>query len=565
LGFTDDLIANFSKFIGLSVISQYSSYEMKDSTLPQETGKLGADYLITGSFRKFRESVRVNVQLNREKDKSVVFAKQYNDSLDDILQTQDDIIEQIVSILQKQIDYDILSFSYKKKKVDLAAYENWLMGMSYLKKGSLRNDLKARSCFEEALKIDPHYARAYSGISLSYFNEWSCQLWNRWDVNKKGAHKFALKALEYDENDYISLTVLGRTYLYTEEFEKAEHYVRKSIRMNPNDADNLIQASFTLMYLGYANESVKLYEKASMLNPLHQDDYFIYGSTFYFETGQFEKSLQLGKMVDTKNCWVDFPAYMAALYFHLSDYENMKLWWSSFLKRYKNHITRNSATIEKEALEWHKSINPYKGKTNLKEFWKYIDGSTVVALQKNENTIKHNEIAGFIQKGEVWELSYKGDTVLIKDNKGNHDIARLLAEPEKEFLCTELMETVLENANIVEAIDRKAKSDYHRRILELQAEITEAEKTNNSAEAIQLREEYENLLEHLSQSLGLSGNTRKTGSSTEKARSAVTWRIRNAINKIEKVHPLLANHLSKSIKTGTFCSYKPEYLIDWDI
>ena len=563
-GFTDDLIANFSRFIGLSLISQYSSYEMKNN--PAEiTGRLAADYLITGSFRKFGERVRMNVQLIRMRDRCIVFVKQYNDSLDTILQTQDDIIEQIVSILQKQIDYDILSFSYKKNKVELAAYENWLMGMNYLKKGSLRNDLKARTYFEEALKIDPHFARAYSGLSLSYFNEWTCQLWDRWDVSKKGAHNFALKALEFDENDYISLTVLGRTYLYTEEFEKAEHYVRKSLRMNPNDADNLIQVAFTLMFLGYENESIKLYEKATELNPLHQNDYYSYGSIFHFEAGNFETALQLGKMVTSNNYWVDFPAYMAATYYHLSDFKQMRIYWDIFLERFKNYITKSSTVDEMEALEWQIKVNPYKKKTNLMEFWNYIGNNNETVPVKKSGAQTPNEMACFIQKGEMRELSFQGETGVIKDNKGNRDIARLLAEPEKEIHCTELMETVLEDVHLVEAADQKAKLDYQRRILQLQGDIDEAEKINNSTEANELREEYDNLIEHLSQSFGLAGKKRKTGAYVEKARSAVTWRIRNAINKIEKIHPQLANHLSKSIKTGTFCSYKPEHLIIWKV
>ena len=80
-----------------------------------------------------------------------------------------------------------------------------------------------------------------------------------------------------------------------------------------------------------------------------------------------------------------------------------------------------------------------------------------------------------------------------------------------------------------------------------------------------LREEYDSLLDHLSKSLSLSGKTRKVGSTVEKARSAVTWRIRNAIKKIENVHPELGNHLSKSIKTGTNCAYLPEVDVNWTL
>ena len=105
--------------------------------------------------------------------------------------------------------------------------------------------------------------------------------------------------------------------------------------------------------------------------------------------------------------------------------------------------------------------------------------------------------------------------------------------------------------------------NYLNRIKEIQIEIENAEELNNTIGLTSLREEYDSLLEHLSESLGMSGKSRKVGSTVEKARTAVTWRIRSSIKKIQKVHPSLANHLSKSIRTGTQCSYKPELLIDW--
>jgi hypothetical protein len=77
--------------------------------------------------------------------------------------------------------------------------------------------------------------------------------------------------------------------------------------------------------------------------------------------------------------------------------------------------------------------------------------------------------------------------------------------------------------------------------------------------------EYNTLVDHLSASLGLGHKPREMGSSVEKARSAITWRIRNVIKKISSTHPKLATHLSKSINTGTFCSYKPEVNIDWEL
>jgi hypothetical protein len=71
--------------------------------------------------------------------------------------------------------------------------------------------------------------------------------------------------------------------------------------------------------------------------------------------------------------------------------------------------------------------------------------------------------------------------------------------------------------------------------------------------------------QYLSQrkAIGLGGRERKMGDSSERARSAVTWRIRHAIKKLAVVHPALARHLRVSLKTGVFCSYEPEKETPW--
>ncbi len=564
MALTEDLIINFSKFLGLSVISQYSTQHINDLSDDEAIAKLGADYLVKGSLRTMDDIIRIGIQLIRYKDRKVVFAANYEESLDSIFSTQDQIIQQIVSALQQQIDYDLLSYSYKKDRVELAAYENWLIGMAALKKGSPEQDLIARRYFESALKIDPNYARAYTGISLSYYNEWSCQLWDRWDVSKKGAHKYALKALELDENDYISLSVLGRTYLFASEFEKAEHCLRKSLRMNPSDAGNLIQVAFSLMYLGYPEESIKLYHKAIDLNPFHKSIYFAYGSNFYFECGQFEKSIELGKKVELHSAWLDFPVYLAAAHYHLNQSDLMLKNWQEFLRSFKKKIATGKEQLEQEALSWHINVNPYQNKTFLKPFWKHISDSSHFSYAEIYHPLPKLENPSFIRKGEMWEIKFKGKTVLLKDAKGFRDIANLLANPNQDIHCNELMGSTLEAIGS-KLIDQQAKQEYQKRINELQEEIRSAEEMNDLSSLPKLNEEYDRLLEHLSNALGLAGKIREKGSSVEKARSAVTWRIRSTVKRIEKAHPELAKHLNTSIKTGTLCAYRPELDVKWKI
>jgi TolB-like protein/Tfp pilus assembly protein PilF len=561
-GFTEDLIINFSKFIGLSVISQYSTQYIADATDIGAISRLGADYIITGTFRSLGDNFRIGVQLIRTRDNKVVFAGNHDETLEAILSTQDTITQQMVSVLQRQIDHDLLSYSYKKSSVDLAAYENWLLGKHLLKKGTVESDAAAREHFEAALRIDPGFARAYSGISLTYFNEWSCQLWDRWEVSQKGAHEFALKAIELDENDYVSLAVLARTYLYLGDYDKSELFLRKSLRMNPNDADNLIQIAFYLVYLGYAKEGEQLYLRAKTLNPLHPEVYLPYGSFIYFELGDFKKSIALGERVKDTSVWTDFTAFMAAAYYHLSEWDKMQLYWQKYLVLFTKNINGGKSATDKEALDWQITVNPYKAKSNLELFWKYMD-KNALAPPKLRSSQKI-ATGSFIHNGELWNLEYANQSVIVRDAKGLHDIAKLLQRPEIQFHCTELMGSLLDSPGN-KTLDPKAINDYKKRIRELQSQMEEVEGVGDGKSYLEIREEYESLLAYLSKAMGTGGEARKTGSSLEKARSAVTWRIRSTIKKIEKVNPQLGKHLSNSIKTGTFCSYVPESVHRWTV
>lgn len=565
-GFVDDLVINISKFVGVSVLA--SETIKKWDAKKDQLENLGADYLVNGSFREFNANFRFGIQLIRQHDYTIIFAKDYDFSFDHLFEIHDTVLMEVINALRQQMDYDLLSFSYKRRATDLRAYESYLLGMNTMKRGGVEHDMEAREHFRSALKVDPNYARAYTGISLSYFNEWSCQIMDQWDITKNGAQEYALKALELDESDYVALTVAGRTYLFSNEFEKAEHYLRKSIRMNPNDASNLIQVAFCFIFLGHAEEAVTLYEKACKLNPLHPDSYYAYGQNIYFEAGRFDKALELGEKVNIQTSFVDFAAYMAAAYYHTRDFDKMTRYWGEYLKKFGKTILKTGEINPKDALIWQAKVNPYRQGTYLEPFWEHIakEQGNHLQFQSGQESVHaepRNRSNMFQRKGDLWEFSYANQTVMVQNLKGFSDIVLLMQRPEEEIHCSELIGSVVVNEKGFELIDQKAKKDYQKKILELQEDIGHAEKSNDYVNVARLQNEYDQILEHLSSSLGLAGKARKSATQIDKARSAVTWRIRNSIKKLEEYHPTLAKHLSLSIKTGTFCSYKPETPTDW--
>jgi hypothetical protein len=109
----------------------------------------------------------------------------------------------------------------------------------------------------------------------------------------------------------------------------------------------------------------------------------------------------------------------------------------------------------------------------------------------------------------------------------------------------------------IPVLDAQAKAEYKRRLNDLRQELNEAERFNDPQRKTDAHNELQAIADHLASAVGLGGRDRKSGADAERARSAVTKRIKKAIQKIGEAIPSLGYHLAARIKTGYFCSYNP--------
>jgi hypothetical protein len=173
--------------------------------------------------------------------------------------------------------------------------------------------------------------------------------------------------------------------------------------------------------------------------------------------------------------------------------------------------------------------------------------------------------ATFRREGSIWTLAFAGVSVQMTHRKGLLDLRHLLARPGTDVHCLELTDRPADTAGDAPVLDDRARREIRERIRNLQQEVQEADATHDATRAELARGELDQLVEHLSGALGLRGRARQLGSPTERARSTVTWRIRNAIRKIAAVHPRLGRHLDNAVRTGTFCGYEPETPTIWAV
>jgi hypothetical protein len=171
--------------------------------------------------------------------------------------------------------------------------------------------------------------------------------------------------------------------------------------------------------------------------------------------------------------------------------------------------------------------------------------------------------AVFRKNGELWTAAFDGQTVSLVEVKGFIDLARLLARPGVEVHCLELADRPAESSPGDVVLDERARREIRARAADLQHEIDDADAAHDLARAEQAREELDRLVDTLTGAIGLRGRARGLGSPAERARTAVTWRIRSAIRKVAAAHPRLGRHLDNAVRTGHFCVYQPEQPIDW--
>jgi tetratricopeptide (TPR) repeat protein len=181
----------------------------------------------------------------------------------------------------------------------------------------------------------------------------------------------------------------------------------------------------------------------------------------------------------------------------------------------------------------------------------------------------------FRREGDYWLIVFEGQIVRLRDMKGVGYLARLLANPGREFHVVDLVglegpgagDTTHvteprfryhDGGDAGEMLDGRAKEAYGRRLAEIQDDLEEARACGDAARVAQATAERDFLARELSRAVGLGGRDRRVGSAAERARASVTRAVRQAMRRIRVQHAPLGAHLERTIRTGTYCAYLPD-------
>jgi len=309
-GISEDIITELSRFSELFVIARNSSFMFKDAELDVRKigSKLGVRYLLEGSVRKAANLIRVTAQLIDATTLQHIWAERYDREIIDIFEIQDELTRSIVSTIKGRVDVDMARYAALKPTKNLSAYECVLRGQHLVHKYNEEDFASARTLLNKAITLDPSYARAYGW--LAYVDAHDFLYWQMSTESMSHAIQIGSQGLALDENDSRCHLALGVSYLFSAQYEKAEHHFQKASLLNPNDDLVMIEFGRYKMYTDEPMEGARLVRQGMRQNPLHPNWYWNILARCLHTAKDYTGTISALEQIETVPFWSH--AYFAA-------------------------------------------------------------------------------------------------------------------------------------------------------------------------------------------------------------------------------------------------------------
>ena len=291
-GLTEEMIARLSMISGLKVIARTSTMRFRGTAKSvREIGKeLESGSVLEGSVRKAADRLRVTAQLIDATTQEHLWVQNYDRQLEDVFAIQTEVAQNVADALETQLLGEERERIEKKPTRDISAYTFYLKGRYYWNERNRESLEKAIKYFEEAIKRDPEFALAYSGIADSYIVLVDHGYIARSEGYAK-ARDAATKALKLDDTLAEAHTSLANILSVEWDWIRAEEEFAKALQANPNYATAHHWYSIHLLSLGRLDEATKELKIAEELDPLSPMIRSYGGGWVHLSTRQYDIAL----------------------------------------------------------------------------------------------------------------------------------------------------------------------------------------------------------------------------------------------------------------------------------
>jgi len=286
LSLADVLITKLAYVHSLSVrpSAAIEKYRGTAIDLQKVAADLKVDTLLTGSFIRDGDNLRITYQLVDAKTEKILGQGVIDLKYDNLLTVQDKVTSELISELQLTLS-PTEAEHLPEAAVNPLAYEYFLHGLDFHGQHKFPMAIKM---FEKSTEIDPNYALAWAYLGASYTSDAAFELGGREQYRR--AQAAYERALAIRPNLLDAQMFLANLLVDTGKVEQAVPLLRDALKTNGNYAAAHWELGYAYRFAGMLDESVAECERARQLDPFLKANGSVLNTYLYL--GQYQKFLE---------------------------------------------------------------------------------------------------------------------------------------------------------------------------------------------------------------------------------------------------------------------------------
>ena len=266
-GLSEELMHALGKVVRVSPRAASFKFKGQGAELKTIREQLHVTHVIDGNVRQSGNRIRVLVQLINVATGNTDWSDEYERSMSDVFDMQDNITRAIVGALRVRLTGGAMAHLEGSGTKSVEAFELYIKGRYAYERRTEPDLLEAEALFKRAIAKDSLYARAYAGLSDTYTALGIAGISTR-AAAAQPARDAATKAVALDSTSAEAYTSLGFVRLYYDwDWARAKQALEHAIVLNRRYAPARYWHTFYFIAAGQLDSALDEARRGTAIDP----------------------------------------------------------------------------------------------------------------------------------------------------------------------------------------------------------------------------------------------------------------------------------------------------------
>jgi TolB-like protein len=233
-----ELIATLSRLRWVNVIARGSSFQFQagNRDIAAMGAQLGAQYVISGLVEWQSQGIAIFAELSDARNGQVIWTDRFSGQLGDIYELRARVARELVIALELRLPMHEADRLSHVPSENLDAWGHYHLGIRHMYRYNRTDNEVAAQYFQQAIRLDSGFARAYGGLSYTEFQNAFQHFGEDVAHHRHLALAHAEEAMKLDPLDPFCNLIYGRAKWLLGDAEDGLIWVDRSLELNPNYA-----------------------------------------------------------------------------------------------------------------------------------------------------------------------------------------------------------------------------------------------------------------------------------------------------------------------------------------